>query len=168
MKFKCAAADISFIASAPITLQYVVDINTTQQRSYEALETPSSWPHWFHGMTAASPIHEDKTGRWREVTLSGFIHFREEFIACEPPNHIAYRVAAVSLPYADELVESFSIEPLKKGVRVTYRIGFRVHKSLRPLEFLIKRLGANAYRKSLHAFKAYLESEKASGFAEHN
>lgn len=158
MKYKCVAADIGFLESAPVKLRYTVDINTTQQCAYEALENPATWPHWFHGMTAATPLVDDETGLWRDVTLNRFIHFREEFISCDAPSHLAYRVAAVSLPYADELVESFSIEPLNKGVRVTYRIGFRIHKSLRPIEFLIKRLGASAYSKSLQAFKKYLES----------
>ena len=162
MKFKCASADIEFIDNAPIKFQYAVDINTTQQRAYEALENPATWPKWFHGMTAASPLYEDETGVWRVVTLNRFIRFREEFIAREAPGHLAYRVAAVSLPYADELVESFSIEPLGKSIRLTYRIGFRVHTSLWPIAFLIKRLGAHSYKKSLHAFKAYLESEQTS------
>jgi hypothetical protein len=67
-------------------------------------------------------------------------------------------VAAVSIPYADELVECFDVEETEQGVRVRYRIGLRVHKKLWPLKGVIKAIGTHAYKKSLRALKVYIES----------
>jgi hypothetical protein len=158
MKFKCASADLNFIHEAPIQLEYLVDINASALKTYRVLDDPATWPFWFHGMSAATPLQQDHSGVWRKVTLNRFIDFREEFIVRESPYRLAYRVAAVSIPYADELVECFDVEETEQGVRVRYRIGLRVHKKLWPLKGVIKAIGTHAYKKSLRALKVYIES----------
>ena len=158
MKFKCAAANLDFLDEAPLQLEYSVDINASALKTYQVLDDPATWPLWFYGMSAATPLQQDDSGVWRKVTLNHFIDFREEFIVRESPHRLAYRVAAVSIPYADELVECFDVEETAHGVRVRYRIGLRVHKTLWPLKLVIKAIGKNAYKKSLHALKVYIES----------
>jgi len=157
MKFQCKAADISFLESAPIKLSYSIRISSDAKTVYDALINPNTWPHWFPGMTSATALLEEAECLSRIVTLNYFILFREEFLITQPNQKVAYRVSAVSIPYADELVEEFSIQQMEKEVEVKYRIGLRVHRSLSLLSGLVERIGARSYQAALNNLKTFIE-----------
>ena len=157
MKFTCRPAEIGFLDTAPIQLRYSVIVNTSLAQAFDALQDPATWPHWFPGMTKASAIGHEPSGPSRVVTLNYLIRFKEEFICWEPPSRIAYRVSAVSIPYADELVEDFTLTETDQGVEICYRIGMAVHHSLTSVSGLVAKIGESSYQKALANLKTYLE-----------
>lgn len=159
MAFKAKKSDVSFFDTAPIKLSYDVEINnTTPEAVFEILKRPESWPHWFPDMSKAKWISGKELGGKRKVTLSHVIHFEEEFIVWEPPYKLGYQINQVSIPFCDELVEMFSIVKTDNGVRVTFQIGLRLHKALRPVSKLLLPTLKKTYKAIPESLKAYVES----------
>lgn len=163
MAFTSRSSDISFLTNAPITLSYDVEIhNTTPDAVFEILKRPETWVHWFPDMTKAKWLsgnqRHNKLGAKRKVTLNHAINFEEEFIQWDAPHQIAYQINAVSIPYSDELVEQFVISESAHGVTVTFNVGLRLHKVLRPISKLLLPTLKKTYQQIPQSLKAYMES----------
>lgn len=163
MAFTAKASNMDFFETAPIKLSFDVDIhNTTPEAVFEIIKRPETWPHWFPDMTKAKWLSGNQTanrlGAKRKVTLSHIIHFEEEFLQWEPPYNIAYQINKVSIPFCDELVEMFNISEIDDGVRVTFKIGLRLHKALRPAKLALLPVLKKTYKKIPESLKAYIES----------
>lgn len=159
MAFKSKSSNIDFPKSAPISLSYAVDIHdTTPEAVFEILKRPETWPHWFPDMTKAKWISNAGLGAKRKVTLSHAINFEEEFIQWEAPHSLAYQINRVTIPFADELVEQFVIDNTENGVRVTFNVGLRLHKLIRPASKLLLPTLEKTYKQIPESLKVYMNS----------
>lgn len=163
MAFHAKSSNLDFLENAPIQLSYDVEINnTTPEAVFEILKRPETWVHWFPDMTKAKWLSDNqgsnKLGAKRRVTLSHVINFEEEFIAWEAPYQLAYQINSVTIPFCDELVEMFTITKTQNGVRVTFKIGLRLHKFIRPTSKLLLPTLKKTYQKIPEGLKAYIES----------
>lgn len=158
MKFRCQPVEQDFLAIAPIYIENTINLNTSRENVFAILADTSTWPKWFPDMTSAEWMDEPNAGVNR-ITKMGAMQFTEHFLLWQPPHSIVYRVDDTSFPYADKIIEKFSLVETPDGVKLTHFVGLKLHKVLAPFGRFIEPTIRDVFKKVVLNLGQYIERE---------
>ncbi len=126
MWFDVEAVPLSFTQSSPFHIENVVILDAPPARVFQVLATGEGQEVWFKDFVANRWSSEARgVGAEREVALK-LLKVKERFLAWDQDKRLAFHIYAITLPFADAMLEDWTIEPVGEDkTRFTWRVHYK-------------------------------------------
>ncbi|WP_067901090.1 SRPBCC family protein [Nocardia vaccinii] len=134
-RFKLAASDDTFLATAARRYVHTVDIAAGPQDVWDMLTADDALVSWSAVITASKWISPRPfgVGTTRLVTLGGVVRLEERFYRWEEGERMTFTVDAASIPGLKRFAEDLVLRPAPGGTQLTWTFALEGNPLLQPL-----------------------------------
>jgi uncharacterized protein YndB with AHSA1/START domain len=161
MWYRLRKVDLDFLDAAKKKYVTECDVNVARSDVWRAFVDPSTWKHWWPGLSSASYSDNSQpgVGTRREATLKGH-RFEETIVVWEEGRRWGYYIDGTNVPIATAQLECTEFEDCARGTRVRWILAQDPRLIMRLASPIFPWVMQSIFRKAMSNLERHLGERK--------